>query len=68
MLKNNAVLFDGLSSTSQNIELIIDEKNNLLVFSSSAIGLIKWPIADVSFYKSSDVLNIHYGSIPVQIV
>ena len=68
MLKNKAVFYDGLSSTSQNIELIIDEKNNLLVFSSSSVGQINWPIEDVSFYNSSAVLNIHYGSNPLQII
>lgn len=68
MLKTNAVFYDGASSVSQEIELIIDEKNNLLVFGSSSIGLTKWPIEDVSFHHSSNVVNIHYGSYPVQIL
>jgi predicted Zn-dependent protease len=68
MLKTNAVFYDGASSVSQEIELIVDEKNNLLVFGSSSIGLTKWPIEDVTFHYSGDIINIHYGSYPVQIL
>jgi Zn-dependent protease with chaperone function len=68
MLKTNAIFYDGISSISQYIELIIDEKSNLLVFGSSSIGLTKWLVEDVSFNFSSNIINIHYGSNPVQIL
>lgn len=68
MIKGNAIYYDGLSSLSQNIELIIDKERNHLVFTTPLVGEINWPIENIEIIFNSQLINIHFGSNPVQAI
>jgi predicted Zn-dependent protease len=68
MIKGNAFYYDGLSSVSQNIDLIIDKEKKQLVFTTLLVGEINWPIEDIEINYNSQIINIHFGSKPVQVI
>lgn len=58
MSKTSAIYFDGISSTPQKIELILDEQQAELVFLSDTINSHKWAIEEISFEHIGDMLEI----------
>jgi len=60
MSRTSAIYFDGISSTPQKIELILDEQQAELVFVTAGINSHKWDIEEISFEHIGDTLEIRH--------
>lgn len=68
MITTQAIYYDGISSTPQDVELLLDEVNASLMFYSSSFNAVNWSVEEISLHRIGRMTEIHYGTNPVQII
>ncbi len=66
--KTIGVFYDGISSLSQEIELIFNQDKSAFTFESQNKESNYWELTSVGFDKKGKALHLYHGNNPIQII